>query len=125
MANSARKRDSKGKFLPGCQPGPGRPTVAKEEQYLLLLRQTVDLAQWQKAVKSVLKKAQEGDLRAFEALAKFIMPLPAQRLKISEEPHQEKYRVAGRTPEKTSEIMMKRLERQVLEQRKHAAGIRS
>lgn len=98
--------------------------MAKEEQYLELLRMTIDLAQWQKVVKAVLKKAQNGDLRAFEALAKFIMPLPAQRLKISEEPR-EAYRVAGRTPEKTSEIMMKRLERQVLEQRKHAADIRS
>ena len=123
MAKSARTRDAKGKFMPGCMPGPGRPTVAREEAYLELLRRTVDLVEWEKAVRAVLAKAKKGDLRAFEALAKFIMPLPAQRLKISDEP-QDEYRVAGRSPAQTDALMGKRLMDKILQRRKYEADLR-
>jgi len=114
MADSTLTRDSKGQFAAGNAGGPGRPPAAKEEHYLELLRQTVDLSQWQTAIRAVLRKAQEGDLRAFEALAKYIMPLPAQRLKISDEPQKE-FRVAGMSPGELGESMVNRLIQKVLE----------
>jgi len=117
MPNTSLARDNKGQFAAGNAGGPGRPPVAKEEQYLEILRQTVDLSQWQAAITAVLRKAQEGDLRAFEALAKYIMPLPAQRLKLSEEPQQEEFRVAGMSPGELGESMLNRLVKKVMERR--------
>ena len=72
-------------------------TLSLTEQYLELLRQTVDLGQWAKAVQAVLKQAQDGHLKAFAALAKYLRPLPAQRLRVSAD-SDERFRVAGYTP---------------------------
>lgn len=117
MSDPTLRRDKNGQFAAGNAGGPGRPPAAKEEHYLELLRQTVDLSQWQTAISAVLRKAQEGDLRAFEALAKYIMPLPAQRLKLSEEPAQEEFRVAGMSPGELGESMVNRLIKKVMERR--------
>jgi hypothetical protein len=71
--------------------------------------------------------AQDGNLRAFEALARYILPLPAQRLRISEEPTEE-YRVAGYTPAEINTKMLERLatkieERRVYEDQLAQAGV--
>lgn len=93
-------RDAKGQFVAGCAPGPGRPPKLREKAYFDAFRQTASLEDWQAAVEVILAKAIKGDLRAFEALAKYVMPSPAQRLEwqLTEERESE-FRVAGATPE--------------------------
>jgi len=122
MADSALTRDSKGQFASGNAGGPGRPPALKEEQYSEIMRRTVDPQRWREAIEAVLKKAQEGDLRAFEVLAKHLLPLPAQRLKISDEP-QEEFRVAGLPPGELGESMLNRLIKKVLERRAYEKSV--
>jgi hypothetical protein len=101
-------RDAKGRFVAGCAPGPGRPPAPKERAYLDSFRQTVSLENWQTAVEAILAKAIKGDVRCFETLAKFAMPLPAQRLEwqLAEEREGE-FRVAGATSEELAEEMVR------------------
>ena len=122
MTAKSMKRDARGRFACGNVGGPGRPSAPKQQEYWTLLRGTVDLREWKKAVEAILAKAQAGDVKAFSALAKFLLPLPAQLLKISAEP-QEEYRVAGLTPDRLDEEMMNRLFQKIAERRQYEAQI--
>jgi hypothetical protein len=101
-------RDAKGRFVAGCAPGPGRPPAPKERAYLDAFRQTVSLEDWQAAIEAILAKAMKGDVRSFEALAKFTMPLPTQRAKWQQaEEREREFRIAGATPEELAEEMVR------------------
>lgn len=66
-------------FQKGKPPGPGRPKgLPKEREYLDAFRKRVTIDKWMEAVDEQLKKALGGDTKAFEILAKYCLPQPAQ-----------------------------------------------
>jgi len=74
----ANGRDSRGRFAPGCQPGPGNPLagrVAVLRQALLSAVTPGDLA---KVIRKLVALAQAGDLGAIKLLLDRIFgePLP-------------------------------------------------
>lgn len=68
-------RESDGRFKKGCKPGPGRPP-RDYEQRLATLCKRVPHDEWGDAVAAVLGRAKMGDVKAFEALAKYLLPKP-------------------------------------------------
>jgi len=67
-------RDSKGRFVKGTAPGPGRPSREHEESYTEALKSAVSPAQFAKAAGAILREALTGNVMAFEALAKRLLP---------------------------------------------------
>ncbi|MEM3460242.1 MAG: hypothetical protein QXO24_03390 [Candidatus Micrarchaeaceae archaeon] len=78
-------RDARGRFIPGTAGGPGRPPRAAEEAYLEALKSAVSLSRFRRIVAAIAEKAEKGDVRAFVALAKYIL-LPAEARTPEEEP---------------------------------------
>jgi hypothetical protein len=77
------KRDpTTGRFVKGTKGGPGRPPKAKEEKYLAMFRETVPPAEFAKATLAVLRKAQEGDVKAWTALARYALGVPVVRAEV-------------------------------------------
>jgi hypothetical protein len=75
-------RDNKGRFVKGVSGNPnGRPTRATEEEYRQAVLDIVPLERWKLMIEKQAIRAERGDLRAFEALAKYIAP-PIERQEI-------------------------------------------
>lgn len=90
----AAKRDAKGRFLKGVQPEtgfkPGQSGNPKgrlprvvEDTYLQALYGVVPIPEWEEACKAMLIEAKDGNVRAWEALAKYTMPQPKQGLEVT------------------------------------------
>lgn len=76
-------RDTKGRFIKGESGNPnGRPPRATEEEYRLAVLDIVPLERWKMMIEKQAARAEKGDLRAFEALAKYIAP-PIERQDIT------------------------------------------
>jgi hypothetical protein len=76
-------RDNKGRFVKGVSGNPnGRPTRATEEEYRQAVLDIVPLERWKLMIEKQAIRAERGDLRAFEALAKYIAP-PIERSDIT------------------------------------------
>lgn len=101
-------RDHKGRFAPGNPGGPGRKPLRKELELLLRMRSTVTPDEWQAAVVAILESAKSGDVKAFEALAKYLIPTPEKRVGIR---HRDgKFRAAGASREQIDAAMVERLQ---------------
>lgn len=74
-------RNEKGQFVKGYKGGPGRPKRATEEEYREAVLDIVPLERWKLMIEKQAIRAERGDLRAFEALAKYIAP-PIERQEI-------------------------------------------
>lgn len=95
MARGQTKRGGNGQFQKGHGGGPGRPKgLPKEREYLEAFRSRVSIQEWTEAVGQQLAKALKGDSKAFEMLAKYCLPEPAQIHKWSEK-DRELLRFAG------------------------------
>lgn len=69
-------RDEKGRFLPGKAPkSPGRPPRAQDQEYAEALYEVVPLIRWKKLLEVQAKRAEKGDVRAFNAIADRILPI--------------------------------------------------
>jgi len=70
MANAAHNR---GWFTPGNPGGPGRPRRPVEREYLRALNEAVSLDDWKEVVQAALTQAKEGDGKAREWLARYLI----------------------------------------------------
>lgn len=69
-------RDENGRFKKGhTVKSPGRPVRARDEEYQAILYEVVPLEKWRKILEAQVKRAERGDIQAFNALANRIMPL--------------------------------------------------
>jgi hypothetical protein len=77
MENNGRKAD--GTFARGLwKGGPGRPRRATEASYLAVLRECVPLAKWRKIIRRAVADALDGDHKAREWLAAYLLGKPAE-----------------------------------------------
>lgn len=72
-------RDEKGRFVKGHSvPGGGRKPAVVETAYMDAFREVVTISKWKRATRAILKRAMDGDIRAYECLAKYAMRFPIQ-----------------------------------------------
>jgi len=71
-------RDSRGRYLKGKPPGPGRAPVKKEERYYRLTIESVTDEDWVEIVLTAVNQAKRGQWRAREWLANYIIGRPVQ-----------------------------------------------
>jgi hypothetical protein len=79
-------RDAKGRFLPGHKGGPGRPPRATEAEYLDALKASVPLDRWQRVIEAALQQAEQGDPKARDWLAKYLLPKEADPAQTDDAP---------------------------------------
>lgn len=77
------KRDKSGRFLPGTDGGPGRPTRQGEADYLRMLTDGVSAQDWQKIVSRAVKDAVKGDYRARAWIGDYLLGKPVQTIKLA------------------------------------------
>src|SRR5947208_112287 len=65
--------DHRGRFAAGNPGGPGRPRRPVEREYLRALNEAVTLDDWQEVVRGALAQAKEGDAKAREWLARYLI----------------------------------------------------
>jgi hypothetical protein len=80
-------RDSKGRFAKGNLGGPGRPPKARELKYLAAIVDAVGLQRFQYIVDLQASRAEQGDLRAAQFIARLL--LGATPPSLSEVPEEE------------------------------------
>jgi hypothetical protein len=71
-------RDSNGRFQPGNPGGPGRPRRAIEQDYLAVLSEAVPLERWRTIVNRAATEAEQGNARAREFLAGYLVGRPRE-----------------------------------------------
>jgi hypothetical protein len=71
MAKGAH--DHRGRFTVGNAGGPGRPRRAVERDYLRALNAAVSLHDWREIVEAAVARAKEGDAKAREWLARYLL----------------------------------------------------
>jgi len=106
--SEGRKGD--GSFAKGNKIGNkgGRPPALLQKEYLDALKGKVSKAEWEKVVAAILAKAQDGDVRAMEALSKHVLPSPEQRIKM-ESDSRTNLRVSGKSLEELNSEMVSNL----------------
>lgn len=67
------ERDRNGRFAPGNAGGPGRPRRAVEQEYLAVLSDELPVSRWRKIAQKAIEDAENGDWRAREWLAKYVL----------------------------------------------------
>lgn len=75
----AKARTSTGQFAPGNAGGPGRPKRATEIDYLAALSDACPPDVWTRIVRRAVADAEEGDARARDWLAGYLIDRPEQR----------------------------------------------
>ena len=69
----ATGRDSRGRFQPGCEGGPGRPLRPTEAEYLTALSEAVSVDVWREICQRAAQDAIAGDPRARDWLARYLL----------------------------------------------------
>src|SRR5262245_34063085 len=82
--NGHNGRDINGRFKRGYGGGPGRPCRQTEQTYLHVLIETVPPDQWRKVCEKALAQALEGDAKAREWLANYLIGRPTQAVEVNE-----------------------------------------
>jgi hypothetical protein len=70
------QRNAQGRFLVGNPGGPGRPKRQTEEGYLAVLMEECSLEQWRGVVKRAVADAADGDEKARQWLASYLVGSP-------------------------------------------------
>ena len=76
MMNTKIKREESGQFAPGNQGGPGRPPRQTESEYLTAMKQGCSPQDWQEIIQKAVIDAKEGDAKARDWLASYLIGLP-------------------------------------------------
>lgn len=81
-------RDKRGRFVKGQSGNPnGRAPRATEQEYRDALLDIVPIERWKKIVERQAQRAEKGDIRAFESLAKYIVPpIEKRQLDLGDKP---------------------------------------
>ena len=77
------QRDERGRFVKGCEAGPGRPPKKREERYYEIAIQAITFKQWERIIRKAGQQAERGDTAARRFLADYLLPTPAQRLELT------------------------------------------
>jgi hypothetical protein len=104
----AKQRGKGRPFEKGNPGGPGRPKAPKEREYLDMFRSRVPLEEWGDAVTKMLEMAKDGNVKCFEALAKYCLPQPVTMLELGRETR-EAFRVAGIHDKELAEKMARKV----------------
>src|SRR5215468_6755002 len=72
----SEQRDIRGRFAVGNNGGPGRPRRAMERDYLVALANAVPMDRWQAIVQRAIDDAEQGDPKAREWLAGYLVGRP-------------------------------------------------
>ena len=77
-------RNKKGHWVKGGpSPNPkGRPSIAKEREYLKTLREVVTLDEWRKIAEKAVQQAKLGNRYARDWLARYLVPEPAKAIDV-------------------------------------------
>lgn len=67
-------RDERGRFAKGNPGGPGRKPRATEQEYRDAFCEVVPLDRFIRMIEAQARRADKGDLKAFEALVRYIAP---------------------------------------------------
>jgi hypothetical protein len=102
----AKQRGKGRPFEKGNPGGPGRPKAPKEREYLDMFRSRVPLEEWGDVVTKMLEMAKDGNVKCFEALAKYCLPQPPTMLEWGRETR-EAFRRAGQDDKELAEQMAK------------------
>ncbi len=82
-------RDERGRFLPGCPPGPGRPSRPRELAYLEALGQVATLDRWRRIVEQWLADCEDANpdvrQRTRALLAAYLVGRPRKTASVSTE----------------------------------------
>ena len=70
------KRSSSGRFEPGNLGGPGRPQLQTERAYLAIISEACPPEAWRQIVELAVKQAKNGQEKAREWLASFLVGKP-------------------------------------------------
>ena len=68
-------RDDKGKFTKGNKASPGRKPRATEEEYRDAFLDVIPIERFKRMVDAQAKRAERGDIQAFNAIANRILPV--------------------------------------------------
>ena len=69
-------RDEKGRFLPGGSGNPkGRKPRATEQEYQDAVADVIPIERWCRILEAQARRAEKGDVRSFEALARYLAPV--------------------------------------------------
>jgi hypothetical protein len=107
-------RDTNGKFVEGNTYGKGRPKLETERLYLHAVREACDFETWKKVVEMSVLQAKQGDAKARNFLANYLIGKPEQKNfllidttengeSISAEKAKEDERLRGMTTEELNE----------------------
>ena len=75
-------RDEKGRFVRGCEAGPGRTPKEIKGTYLEILQEAVTPADWLKVAQKALRQAMSGDKNARQWLSDYLLGKPIQELTV-------------------------------------------
>ncbi len=68
-------RDEHGKFMKGNKASPGRPPKPVEADYKNALLEIVGVERFKKMIEAQAKRAERGDIQAFNAIANRLLPV--------------------------------------------------
>lgn len=84
-ANGASdQRDERGRFKPGCAPGPGNPLVKRVAEYRNALMECVSIDDYKRVIKRMVEDAINGDAAARSEMLNRLHGRPTQPLEISD-----------------------------------------
>ena len=74
------ERNNKGQFTKGHKNvSPGRPPQATEEEYRVAFLEIVPIERFKRMVEAQAKRAERGDIQAFNAIANRVLPIIEKR----------------------------------------------
>jgi hypothetical protein len=74
-------RNNGGRFAPGNPGGPGRPKRTTEREYLIALTEACPPEAWQQIISRCVEDAKNGDAKAREWLARYLLGNPEAKAK--------------------------------------------
>jgi len=77
--NGTKERDAKGRFTKGNHASPGRKPRATEEEYQDAFYSVVTIERFKRMVEAQARRAEKGDIQAFNAIANRVIPIIEKR----------------------------------------------
>ena len=97
-------RDGNGRFTKGTTGNPkGRPKKATEQEYLDVLYDVANIVRFRKILDAQMKRAERGDIQAFNAIANRILPIIERRQISGEDGGAVKIQLIDATDERTDD----------------------
>jgi hypothetical protein len=115
------KRGPDGRFLKGGGGGPGRPCRETEQAYFNAFTSACSPEDLAAVVATMVGLAKAGDINAAKLVMQHALPVQTRMELRNWIPEEEKYRVAGSSPEEKSDEMLMRIVTKIKERRKYKA----